>query len=141
MTEIDEEKIKTENNDSFVLVKPGHDGIIEEILDIIRKSGLSITSVDSRRISRTQAEKVYEQHRGRPFFEALINLTMGEAILIRVCHHGEDAIQIVRESVIPEIRNLFQVKDSRGVNKLQDCAHAPDSEAAYIREAKILDLL
>ena len=47
-------------------------GLVGEILGRVERKGLRIVALDQRRIDRALAERHYEEHRGKPFFEDLV---------------------------------------------------------------------
>ena len=83
---------------TFILVKPDgvKRGLIGEVLKRYERAGLKI--VASRLISCTQelAEKHYEEHRGKDFFNSLTALlTSGPSLAIAM--EGAQAIEVVRK--------------------------------------------
>lgn len=47
--------------------------LIEEILEQIRGSGFSVTRLKEMVLSREMAEEFYKEHRGKPFFNELVD--------------------------------------------------------------------
>ena len=118
---------QTEN--SYLLIRPQNDRLIPEIGEALAKAGLEIMDGKMVSISRAQAEEIYQQHRSKDFFFSLINITEGKAFIFEIT--GNQAIARTRQ-VLEDIRQRY------GINPLQDCVHAPDNEAAYLKESKVL---
>ncbi len=80
------------------IVKPdavaeGHSG---EILAAIGQAGFRIVAMKMIRLTKTQAEGFYAVHRGKPFFEGLVEF-MTEGPVIVMALEREDAIRKWRE--------------------------------------------
>ncbi|HEC88109.1 MAG TPA: nucleoside-diphosphate kinase [Thermoplasmata archaeon] len=85
---------------TFVMIKP--DGVqrrlIGKVLQRIEESGLKIVAMKFLRISTKMAEKHYEIHKGKPFYEGLIKyITSGPVVAMVI--EGENAIENIRKMV------------------------------------------
>jgi nucleoside-diphosphate kinase len=69
--------------------------IIGEIYSRFEKGGLRIVAARMMRLSREKAEGFYAEHRGKPFFEALVSYMMSGPVVVQVLE-GENAIAVNR---------------------------------------------
>ena len=58
--------------------------VIGEIYSRFEKSGLSIIAARMLRLSREDAEGFYQIHRGRPFFNDLVNFMISGPVMVQV---------------------------------------------------------
>ena len=81
---------------TFSIVKPDAVGknVIGEIYSRFEKNGLSIVASKMVRLSRERAEGFYAEHKGRPFFPALIEFMTSGPVMVQVLE-GENAIAIL----------------------------------------------
>lgn len=87
---------------TLVIVKPDavRRGLADEILSRIEAKDLTIEERRSMRIDRDLAERHYDEHREKPFFDELVTfITSGDVLVARVV--GEDAIDVVRTLMGP----------------------------------------
>ena len=82
---------------TFVMVKP--DGVqralVGEIVSRFERRGFKVAALKMMRIPRELAERHYEEHRDKPFFEPLLAyITSGPAICMVL--EGENAVAVVR---------------------------------------------
>jgi nucleoside-diphosphate kinase len=91
-----------EEQETLVIVKPDavRRGLIGEILGRIERKGLGIEAMRLMRIDRDLADRLYDEHRDKPFFGELVDfITSGEVVVARVV--GEGAVSVVRELMGP----------------------------------------
>lgn len=69
---------------------------IGEICARFEKAGLQIAALKLIQLSRAQAEGFYAEHKGRPFFEGLVNFMVSGPVVVQVLA-GENAIALNRE--------------------------------------------
>jgi nucleoside-diphosphate kinase len=70
-------------------------GYIEQICTRIESAGLDIVLKKELLLTRNQAEGFYAEHKGKPFFEALINFMTSGPVQVQVLE-GEEAISRYR---------------------------------------------
>lgn len=126
---------------TYVMVKPDgvRRGLIGEIVRRIERRGLKITAMRMKTITREEAEEHYAEHRGKPFFQELIDfITSGPSVSMVV--EGENAIRIMRaingatnpvEAAPGTIRGDLAIETGRNV------VHGADSRESAEREIKI----
>ncbi|WP_339338578.1 nucleoside-diphosphate kinase [uncultured Oceanicoccus sp.] len=83
---------------TFSIVKPDAvaKNVIGEIYSRFEKNGLSIVASKMVRLSRERAEGFYAEHKGRPFFPALIEFMTSGPVMVQVLE-GDNAIAKNRE--------------------------------------------
>ncbi len=95
----------------------------------IEEVGLSIVAVKMTRLSRKQAGEFYEIHKGKPFYEDLIDFMTSGPAIVQVLE-GENAIKVYRkvmgatmfgQAEAGTIRANFATSDS------QNAVHGSDS--------------
>lgn len=70
--------------------------VIGEIYARFEKAGLRIVAAKMLQLSREQAEKFYEVHKERPFYNDLVSFMISGPVMVQVLE-GEDAITKNRE--------------------------------------------
>lgn len=65
--------------------------VIGQILSRFESNGLKIVAARMKHLSRTEAEGFYSVHRGRPFFNDLVEFMISGPVMIQVLE-GESAI-------------------------------------------------
>ena len=85
---------------TFVMIKP--DGVqrrlMGKIIERLESSGLKIVAMKFMKASKELAEKHYEIHKNKPFYEGLIKYITSGPVLAMIIE-GEDVISIVRKMV------------------------------------------
>ena len=83
---------------TFGIVKPNAvaDNNIGNIISRYEKEGLRIAAMRMTRLTTTDAEGFYAEHKGRPFFESLVHF-MTSDIVVLVVLEGENAIMKNRD--------------------------------------------
>jgi len=93
-----------DNSYTFTIIKPsavksGYTGLI---LDDIIKGGFEISAMKYLQISQTQAETFYAEHKGRPFFDALVQFMISAPVVVAI---------LKRENAVAEFRKLIGTTD------------------------------
>lgn len=123
---------------SLVLIKPDavERNLIGKIVSIYEENHLKIVSIKSIKPSKNIAESHYEEHKGKPYFEELINYITRSSIVALVVE-GEDAIKKVRtlngctnpkEAQEGTIRNLYALSKNENSVHGSDCAESAKRE-------------
>jgi nucleoside-diphosphate kinase len=126
---------------TLVLIKP--DGVerklLGEIISFYEKKCLDIIALAMVKASKEVAEKHYEEHKGRPYFESLINYITEEKLCAMVIE-GEDAIEIVRRingDKDPLKSDMGSIRGRFACTKTRNLVHASDSIENANREIGI----
>lgn len=126
-------------NITFTLIKPGavKNEHIGEILAIINKAGFHIAALKMLRISKESAKNFYAVHKGKPFFEDLVDFISSGPIVAAILQK-ENAVNDYRELIGATdpskakegtIRKLF----AESVQK--NAVHGSDSDESAAFEA------
>ncbi|HYK94453.1 MAG TPA: nucleoside-diphosphate kinase [Candidatus Dormibacteraeota bacterium] len=115
---------------TLVLIKP--DGVqrllVGRILARFEERGLKLVGLKLRRVDRPFAERHYAVHRGKPFFEGLLDfITSGP--LVALALDGPNAIAIVRSMVgatRPHEAAAGTIRGDLAVETAQNLVHASD---------------
>ncbi len=85
---------------TFVMIKPDgvQRGLISEILGRLERRGLKLVAMKFMQVSRPLAEEHYAVHKGKGFYDGLIDyITSGPVVACVV--EGPNAIALVRQTV------------------------------------------
>ncbi|WP_457613686.1 nucleoside-diphosphate kinase [Methanocaldococcus sp.] len=126
---------------TFVALKPDavKRKLVGKIIERFEDKGLEIVAMKMIKLNREMAEKYYEEHKGKEFYEKLINFMTSGRIVAMVIE-GEEAISVVRkmigrtnpiEAEPGTIRGDFATKTPENV------IHASDSKESAEREIKL----
>lgn len=80
------------------IIKPDavRDNHIGEIVGRFEKAGLKIVAQRMMHLSQAEAEGFYAEHKGKPFFEGLVEFMTSGPVVVQVLS-GENAIALNRE--------------------------------------------
>lgn len=113
-------------------------GVIGEIITMIERSGLRITGMVMRRLSRTEAEEFYSIHHGKDFFAGLVDFIIsGPVVALLVA--GENARQRVRElagATDPAKAEPGTIRQRFGTSVRQNAVHAANPAEDVEREIR-----
>ncbi|MDR0400435.1 MAG: nucleoside-diphosphate kinase [Treponema sp.] len=126
---------------TFVMLKPGvlPRRIAGEVLNRFERKGLKITALKLLRLSRETVESHYAAHKGRDFYEKLVDYTLSGPVIAMVLE-GEEAVAVVRRMIGPT--NLMEapagtIRGDYAAQTRLNIVHASDSPAAAEREAAL----
>jgi nucleoside-diphosphate kinase len=123
---------------TLVIVKPDgvRRGLTGEMLGRMERKGLRIEEMRLMRIDRDLAERLYDEHRERPFFEELVEfITSGEVVVARVT--GEQAVSVVRTLMgptDPAVAAPGTIRGDFGTVITHNLVHGSDSPESAKRE-------
>lgn len=88
---------------TYVMIKPNvmhlepgkKREVISNIMSRYMDAGLNIYEVEEARLTKTQSEEHYSEHKGKEFYEDLTNFMADDVLKMIV--YGEDAVSVVRE--------------------------------------------
>ncbi|AGP30368.1 nucleoside-diphosphate kinase [Corynebacterium terpenotabidum] len=83
---------------TLILIKPDgvQRGLVGEIISRIERKGLKLVALDLRVTARETAEKHYEEHKGKPFYDGLVEFVTSSPLIAGVIE-GERAIEAWRQ--------------------------------------------
>ncbi len=123
---------------AFSIVKPDAvaKSVIGEIYSRFEKNGLNIVASKMLRLSREQAEGFYAEHKGRPFFPALIEFMTSGPVTVQVLE-GEGAILKNRElmgATNPQEAEAGTIRADFAESIDANAVHGSDSPESALRE-------
>ncbi|NHW45288.1 MAG: nucleoside-diphosphate kinase [Candidatus Verstraetearchaeota archaeon] len=126
---------------TLIIIKPGAvaRGLVGEVLSRLEKKGLKIVGLKMLKMSRRKAEELYSVHKGKHFYEELINYITSAPVVVGVVE-GDDAIQVVRKVIgptNPKEAPPGTIRGDFGISITQNVIHASDSKESAEREIKI----
>jgi len=123
---------------TFAMVKPDgvQRGLVGEIVSRFERRGLKIVAMKMLHISRDLAERHYAEHKGKPFFEPLVEfITSGPVVAMAL--EGDDAVQLVRDMIgktDPKQSAPGTIRADYGISMSRNVIHGSDSDASAERE-------
>ncbi len=129
---------------TLVILKPDAvvRGLMGEIISRFEKRGLKIVGMKMIWIDRELAEKHYEEHRGKPFFEPLLDyITKAPSVVMVV--EGRYAISVVRKmcgATDPKDAEPGSIRGDYGLDigdSIYNIVHASDSPESAEREINL----
>ncbi|MEM2096527.1 MAG: nucleoside-diphosphate kinase [Candidatus Caldarchaeum sp.] len=126
---------------TFVILKPSavSRGLVGEIVSRFERKGLRLVGLKLWRISKAEAERLYHVHRGKPFFEGLLEaITSGPVVLLVL--EGREAVQVVRKLIgatDPVKAEPGTVRGDYGLEITDNLVHASDSRESFELECFI----
>ncbi|AFK22435.1 nucleoside-diphosphate kinase [Pyrococcus sp. ST04] len=129
---------------TLVIIKPDAvvRGLIGEIISRFEKRGLKIVGMKMIWIDRELAEKHYEEHKGKPFFNALIEYITKAPVVVMVVE-GRYAIDVVRKmagATDPKDAAPGTIRGDYGLDigdAIYNVVHASDSKESAEREINL----
>ncbi|PWI45488.1 nucleoside-diphosphate kinase [Streptomyces sp. ICBB 8177] len=127
---------------TLVLLKPDavRRGLVGEIIGRIeRKAGWSLRALELRTLDLATLEQHYSEHRGKPFYEPLVEfMSSGPSVALVV--EGERVIEGLRAlagSTDPIAAAPGSIRGDFGTIVRENLVHASDSPESADREIKI----
>ncbi|MEG0425792.1 MAG: nucleoside-diphosphate kinase [Cetobacterium sp.] len=123
---------------TLLIIKPDavERKLVGNIIQRIEKKGLVIKALKMEKITLEKAEKHYEIHKGKDFYNGLIEfITSGPVVLIVI--EGENCIQIVRHmagSTSPIEAAPGTIRGDYSINTLKNIVHTSDSIESSTKE-------
>ncbi|MCR4404057.1 MAG: nucleoside-diphosphate kinase [Candidatus Acetothermia bacterium] len=135
---------------TFVMLKPDgvQRGLVGEIISRLERKGLKIVALKMIHLDRALAERQYEVHRGKHFFNELVEFVTSSPVVALVVE-GEEAIKVVRK--LMGATNPFEaepgsIRGDFGLDLTKNLIHGSDSAetakreiALFFREEELLD--
>lgn len=123
---------------TFAMLKPGvlSRRIAGEIVSRIERKGFDLVGVKLMRISRQMAERHYGEHKGKPFYDSLVDYITSGPVLAMVLE-GDDAIRLLRlmcGSTRAEEASPGTIRGDYAMHTGLNIIHASDSPESAARE-------
>ncbi|MDW8083788.1 MAG: nucleoside-diphosphate kinase [Candidatus Caldarchaeum sp.] len=126
---------------TFVILKPNAvtRGLVGEIVSRFERKGLKLVELQMRRMTRDEAARLYEVHKGKPFYDDLLEaITAGPVVLMVL--EGRQAVDVVRKligSTDPVKAEPGTVRGDYGLDITDNLVHASDSRESFEKESSI----
>jgi nucleoside-diphosphate kinase len=116
-------------------------GLVGEIIIRFEKHGIRLAGLKIKHLARKEVEELYQQHKGKPFYEPLLgNMTSNPCMLVVLDTDVLDqasAISLVRKIVggtDPAKADMGTIRGDFGLRIDQNIIHASDSRESAERE-------
>lgn len=126
---------------TFVMIKPDgvERGLIGEIVARFEHKGLAVERMLLTTLAREQAQDNYAEHRGKPFYEGLVEyVTAGPVVLMVLA--GEGAVSVARRLIgatDPQEAEPGTIRGDFALSIDANIVHGSDSAASAEREMRI----
>lgn len=113
---------------------------VGEIIKRIEMKGFKIVNMKFEYLSKEKAEKFYEVHKDKNFFNELINFMISGPIL-SIELEGENAILLLRKLIgatKPEEREMGSIRGDFAIGLTENLVHASDSKENYEFERRVI---
>ncbi|MDR1566589.1 MAG: nucleoside-diphosphate kinase [Treponema sp.] len=123
---------------TFVMLKPGvlQRRLAGEVLNRFERKGLKIIALKLLRMDRNMAEAHYAGHKGKDFYDKLVEYTLSGPVIAMILE-GEEAIGVVRRLTGSTALDSAQPGTIRGdyaARTRLNIVHASDSPGSAERE-------
>jgi len=119
-------------NKTLAIIKPDavKRNLIGKIISIIEENDFVVSQIKSYHLNAVEAETFYEIHKGKSFFESLIDyMTSGKIIVLLL--HKNNAVSEFRKLIgntNPELADSGTIRKLYAVNQTQNSIHGSDSD-------------
>lgn len=123
---------------TLAIIKPDafDRNLVGDILKRIEKSGLRIAALKVKHLTRAEAERFYDVHKQRPFFDSLCTYMTSGPIVIAVLS-GDNAIKRWRDlmgATDPAKAAPGSIRNDFGLDVEKNAAHGSDAPETAARE-------
>ena len=125
----------------FTMLKPGvlHRRLVGEVIGRLEKKGLKLVGLKMMTISTELAENHYGEHKGKPFYQDLVDyITSGP--VIAMVWEGDDCVTLVRKltgSTKPTEAAPGTIRGDFCMHTNHNVLHASDSPESAEREINL----
>jgi nucleoside-diphosphate kinase len=126
-------------NITFSIIKPNavRTGKTGPILAMINEAGFEISAMKMVKMTIPQAESFYDVHKGKPFFEGLIEFMTSGPVFMMILKH-ENAVEEFRKLIgatDPNKAEQGTIRKTFAVSVQMNAVHGSDSDENAQREA------
>ena len=127
------------NDFTFSIIKPDavRTGKTGPILAMINEGGFEIAAMRMIKMTLTQAESFYYVHKGKPFFEGLVEFMTSGPVVVMILRH-ENAVDEFRKLIgatDPSKAEPGTIRRTFAVSLQMNAVHGSDSAENAIKEA------
>lgn len=126
---------------TLIILKPDavQRGLCGQILTRFEQKGLQLSGLKLMTIPVSLAERHYEQHKGKPFYEGLVKFMTSSPVVV-LALRGKDAIAIARKMMGATFGSKAEpgtIRGDLGVSNSFNLIHGSDSPEAAQRELEL----
>ncbi len=126
---------------TFIILKPNavRRGLVGEILKRFEQRGIKIVGLKFLKMTREQAEKLYEPHKGKQFYDELLEFMLSGPI-VAVILEAPRCLELVRHIVgatDPLKAEAGSIRGEFALTMTKNLIHASDSTDSFMRESSI----
>jgi nucleoside-diphosphate kinase len=126
---------------TLILIKPDAfaRNLSGEIIARFERKGLQLVALKHMTMTRELAERHYEEHTGKPFFEELVSFITSGPLLAMVLE-GDRAVDAARQVIgatNPLEASPGSIRGDYAIEVGQNMVHGSDSEASAKREVAL----
>ncbi|HAU29436.1 MAG TPA: nucleoside-diphosphate kinase [Rhodospirillaceae bacterium] len=123
---------------TFSIIKPDvtRRNLTGAVADRLEKGGLRIVAQKRLRMTKEMAEGFYDVHRGKPFYDGLVEYMTSGPVVVQVLE-GENAIARNREimgATNPEKADAGTIRKDFAVSMTENSVHGSDAPETAARE-------
>lgn len=123
---------------TFLMLKPDavQRGLVGKIITRFEDKGCKLVGMKLIKVDRSLAERHYEEHKGKGFFEPTVNYIISSPVVAMVWE-GKNVVAIAREmmgSTNPAGANPGTIRGAYGMDISRNVIHGSDSVASAERE-------
>jgi len=127
---------------TFVMIKPDGvaRGLTGEVIKRLELQGLKILAMKMLMLDRRTAERLYDIHRGKPFFKKLVEFVTSGPVVTMILE-GENAVSLAREMIgatDPAKAEPGTIRGDFGGGVTTNIIHAADSPENAKKEMEII---
>jgi len=124
---------------TFSIIKPNaiRTGKTGPILSMINEGGFEITAIKMVQMTQQQAESFYEVHRGKSFFNDLVEFMTSGPVVVMILRR-ENAVEEFRRLIGPTDPGKAEpgtIRKTFAVSVKMNAIHGSDSDENAVREA------
>lgn len=131
---------------TLLMIKPDayQRGLEKTILERIASAGIEVVRSARKRLTREEVEGLYREHRGKPFFEANVNLLLSGEIGLFILAGDGDVARRMRSLVgnkDPRLAGAGTIRGDLGIDRLdieRNLVHASANGEEAAREIALL---
>src|SRR6516164_7968749 len=123
---------------TLIIFKPDcvHRRLVGQILQRFEAKGLKVAALKLLKVGRQLGEQHYGEHKGKPFFDGLIEFITGGPVIVGVLQ-GNEAISVVR-TMLGATNGVAAapgtIRGDFSISKQNNLIHGSDSLESAVRE-------
>jgi nucleoside-diphosphate kinase len=132
--EVTRKKLAASTSRTLAIVKPNAYANFGRILEEATAGGFTVGRVQMVKLARGDAEEFYAEHKGKEFFEKLVNFMTSDVVVVAELH-GTDAVKKWRKMIGPtNCSEPSSIRGKFGKNGTENAVHGSDSDLSASRE-------